>query len=266
MKILNPRIALLLFCAAPAHAAVIFSDNFSTDGILNGTAPATRPGAETWTARTTAPATNVSAGVAVATTTASSYLSWTPSAGNIYSLSADIKFATTTNASNFAGIGFFDSGVTVTSAFSEVTPNSPWAFIRGGNGDSNLIGDVDFRANGSTSSPSTAQRDTNYTATVFHNLQFILNTNDTSATAGTQFSLMFLVDGLQIGNTYTYSDVQSADLLSGVNSITSVGLTGVTANNDTSFDNFILQTIPEPSVALLGALGALGLLRRSRKG
>ena len=83
--------------ASATQAATIYSDDFSgSAGNLNGTAPDTRPGSETWTAATgtgtwqldgSGKATDVGGNRKFA------FLPFTPAAGNEYTLSADVDVA-----------------------------------------------------------------------------------------------------------------------------------------------------------------------------
>ncbi len=251
-----PCTALLAFAAwsNAASGAIIFSDSFSNDGALSGSIPTVRPGTETWTSTST-----VAAGALTVGSTTTSYLAWTPSANNIYSLAVDVKSTGTGAGSIYGGMGFFSTAATVSNTYALSGANTPWAFVRTGNGTVSSIGDTSFRPTGAT----TPDEDTNLTVTNTNRLELILNTNDTDAgTAGIQWSLTFLVNGTQVGATTTYTDVQSAALLANIKSI---GVTGATTGtNPVSYDNFVLQTIPEPSHLLLGAssLGLLALRRR----
>jgi len=241
-----------------ADAAIIFSDTFSGTGNLNGTVPDDRPGTETWTSGTTEPIPTVGSGTANVAFTGSSYLAWTPSSGAIYSLSVDMKSSgTTTATSTFAGFGFFNSGASTTT-YAGSSSTTPWAFIRTGNISAGSIGDVVVRPLGSSGNDI----NTNYTVTNTIKLELILNTTDTDVvTNGDQWSLMFLVNGVQIGTTTTYNEADSTALLNGIKRI---GLTNATDSNAVTYDNFVLQTIPEPSTAavLSGGLGLLALRRR----
>ena len=63
------------------------------------------------------------------------------------------------------------------------------------------------------------------------------------------------------------SDTSSALASSTANVFTEANVTLVSSSNGTSFTsptNLNLVAVPEPSVAILGALGALGLIRRRR--
>lgn len=254
----SPRLFSFAICAivawsGPASAAIIFSDTFSNNGDLNGSAPTIRPGTETWTSTST-----VAGGSANVGAITSSYLAWTPQQNQIYRLSVDVTSSgVSTTASTYAGFGFFGSSVTTGGTYATTSANTPWAFLRTGNTTTTAIGDTAFRPLGAT----TSDRDTNHTVTNTVALALVLNTNDTSATAGTQWSLSFYSNGVQRGPTYTYTDAESTALLA---AITSIGLTGATTGNSVSYDNFVLETIPEPSSLMLSA-SALGLLAIRRR-
>lgn len=253
----SPRISALAICAlvawsCPASAAIIFSDTFSNDGALTGSVPTIRPGSETWTSVST-----VAGGKLDVAAITSSYIAWTPQANQIYRLSVDVTSSgTTTSTSTYAGLGFFGSSVSTGGTYA-TSANTPWAFVRTGSTTSTSIGDTAFRPLGVT----TSDQNTNLTVTNTMNLGLVLNTNDTSVTVGTQWSLSFFVNGVQRGSTFTYSDTESAALLT---AITSIGLTGATSGNTVSYDNFVLETIPEPSHLMLSA-SALGLLAIRRR-
>lgn len=248
----TPLLAYFAF-GSSASAAIIFSDDFSVAAALNGTAPDTRPGTETWVSSST-----TAGGVLPVAATTTSYLPWTPTAGNIYSLSVDATSSATSTSSTYAGFGFFSASATIANTYALSGANTPWAFMRTGNPTASSIGDTAFRPMGS----SGADQNTNLTVTSPRRLELVLNTTDTDAiTTGVQWSLAFLVDGIQVGATYTYSETESNQLLA---NITSVGLTGATNGNSVSYDNFLLQTIPEPSHFMLAASG-LGLLAIRRR-
>jgi len=259
---IRPRPLFLAFVAAavstgsPVSAAVIYSDSFSTNGALGGAAPDVRPGTQTWTSNMTV----ASGGLAVSSA-ATSFLPFTITAGNIYSLAVDVTSAASiTGTSTFAGLGFFNSNAVAGDVITNRSPSTPWAFIRTSNPTTGSIGDTAYRPNGSTGT----EVDTNFTVTNTNRLELILNTNDTNAgTAGDQFSLTFLVNGVQRGTTYTYNATESAALLA---NIAFVGLTHATnSGNVATYDNFVLQTIPEPSSLLIGASGMALLAIRRRK-
>lgn len=246
-------ILALVALSGPASAAIIFSDSFSNNGALNGSVPTTRPGTQTWTS--TSSVTGGALNVAAITT---SFLAWTPQANEIYRLSVNItSSAAITSTSTYAGFGFFASSATTANTYALSSATTPWAFVRTGNETSSSIGDTSVRPTGGT----TTDLNTNLTVTNPMNLALVLNTNDTSATSGVQWSLSFWINGVQQGATTTYTEVETTALAAAIKSI---GLTGATTGNSVSYDNFVLETIPEPSHLMLSA-SALGLLAIRRR-
>lgn len=242
-------------CASAAQAALVYSDSFGGSGNLNGSAPEVRPGSEVWTSRITAPAPAVAGGVLTVATGTTSFLPLTISVDTIYTLTATIDFSgSTTAASIFAGIGFFNSSASTDTNYSNTSPNTPWAFVRAGNTTPGLIGDTTFRPNGG----QTSDINTNFTVTDPLTLQFVLNTNDSnSGTAGRQATLQYFVNDIQRGSTHIYNDTDTTALLT---NITRVGITANTSTDvSVTYDNFSLDVVPEPSSALL-LLGSTALL------
>ena len=251
-RVSSLAIGALLAWSGPASAAIIFSDTFSNNGALNGSAPTVRPGGETWSSTST-----VASGSLNVAATTSSFIAWTPQANEIYRLSVDIRSSgTVSSTSTYGGFGFFGNSVTTANTYAG-SANTPWGFIRTGNPTSTSIGDTVFRPLG----VATSDQNTNLTVTNTINLALVLNTNDTSGTAGVQWSLSFFINGNQQGATYTYSAAETTALAA---AITSIGLTGSTDVNSVSYDNFTLETIPEPSGLMLSA-SALGLLAIRRR-
>lgn len=255
-------IAIAVLTALPASAQTIFYDTFSgTAADLNGTTPTV--GSGTWVANTSVD-TNGS-GLLRAGTESTNYLAFTLSTGKIYELSIDMfGDAPTSDTSQFAGIGFFkDSGINVNKAITDTgnstgNPN-PWMFLRTQNTDA-LEGDMSLRPIGTGTGEQAIN--SSFDVTVSRNYKLVLNTNDTDAAAGTQYSLGLFVNGIQFGTTVTYTDAQSTTLNT---SIGSVGITTFTATKAVSFDNFKLEIVPEPSTAALLLAGLVGLTFRRRR-
>jgi hypothetical protein len=97
---------------------------------------------------------------------------------------------------------------------------------------------------------------------------YLIITNGTSITNGTEF-LVFKFDATYIGTgtdtgqtiTLNFDTTDSAGTLLIGNIGPSITVGGLDTSSEASFQ---LAAIPEPSAALLGMLGALGLLRRRR--
>lgn len=256
--------------APGVRAAVIYSDDFSsgTAGVpvnLNGTSPDAAPGGETWLSRTTATAVTSNGTTANGLSGSTSSLPFTPVTGNIYRVAADISYSgTSSTVSVFGGMGFFNA--TASGAGTDVSYNTgettPWIFIRGGHpsgASSNAqTGDISTRINQGN---GLVNSDTSLTVTTPVTLSLILDTTVSTAWTLRAFygNTELDINGGAAGTMFTYSSVASAALASGTTSITSVGLSNSnTASLTASWDNFILETIPEPSSAML-ALGGLGL-------
>ncbi|MDF3130762.1 PEP-CTERM sorting domain-containing protein [Kiritimatiellaeota bacterium B1221] len=245
-------------------AGTIFTENFTgAAGNLDG--KTTTTGGGTWIADSSFQLSG--SGSTTLADSETAFINWTPTAGNIYTLTADMTSAGTSSSSTFAGIGFFNQKSSdadlAKAVFSGGTaPETPWVFVRTGNSSASSIGDSSLRPRGGSSDAQTI--DTNFTVTSRLSLKLVLNTNDTDAAAGTQFSLAYYVNEVQYGSTFTYSDSQSTALLS---DIKKVGITASTSGNTVSFDNFELSVIPEPSsfVLMVLALGGGCILHR-RKG
>jgi hypothetical protein len=150
----------------------------------------------------------------VATPTSSNYLAFTPQAGYIYTLEADITVNVNLNDNWFA-IGFVQnpSNWVVTGAFTVADYNG-----------------------------GTQQGIVRWNATNLNQTRHVTYTLDTTAPGWT--------------NTQNIAYVGWFTSAPG----------GVNLNsaNQVSIDNFSLTAVPEPSAALLGALGLLALLRRRR--
>ena len=218
-----------------ANAAVIYSDSFTRTGDLNGTAPDVAPGAETWIS--TDWETTGTAASAVDNDGAA-YLAFTPSAGTVYTLSADID-VTTGHPSWFYGIGFTTG--TPASPFENPVPaylfegqNNGWDAIAAGN-------------NGTTGNVGTG---TAPAGAVTYAIEL-----DTTAAA---WAAKFFVNGGEVAShTYVTNPI--------INYVAVGNWYAENNGNDGSLDNFTLSQIPEPSTTALLGLGGLALILRRRK-
>jgi PEP-CTERM putative exosortase interaction domain len=260
--------------AASAQTTIFYDDFSGAYGSINGTAPTTAPGSETWVSTSYVRDNGggkLSGGAnGVSTARSTSYLATTLSAGNIYELSVDIySLAPTSTSSQLAGFGFFN---TINNKFvsynNQSTTSTPWAYLQ--TQSATNLGDVSFRPEGVYDS-EVSDIDSNFTVTTSQNYKLVLNTSDTdTGTAGDQFSVALYVDGVQYGSTFTYDAIASAALLTDV---VGVGVTAdlIAGGADARFDNFLLTStavVPEPSTfALLAGLCTLGAVtaRRRRK-
>jgi hypothetical protein len=250
-----------LALAASAQAAAIFQDDFNgtVGNTINGTAPDVRPGTETWTAATT---TTFVTGDYASMTSASqaAFLSWTPAAGNIYELSVDVIFNTTTGG--IATLGFFDNNISTTKAPNTATAiNTPWLGLRNTGGA--LLRDLTGAAGTGFAEQTTASGTTTIKVSdsplvwKWNTIKLVL---DTTATNWTITGYVPNASNVlvQVGTTQTYTGN------GGLNAVTSVGFSTI-SGAVIQYDNFKLETVvPEPtSLALLG-LGGLSLIRRRR--
>jgi len=105
-------VGLLVALCGVAAAEKIYVDDFSGSGsgLLNGTAPDTRPGSETWIARTDAPAW-YDDGTKTVNASSSAWLPFTPTAGNLYTLSLDVN-PDISGSDDWFALGFSASNVT----------------------------------------------------------------------------------------------------------------------------------------------------------
>lgn len=271
MKPIVPLLLPIAVASCPTlHGAIIYSDDFSGTGNLNGSAPDVRPVAETWLSRTTATAVTTNGSTANATSGSTSSLPFTAASGNIYRIAADVTYsASTTGASVFGGIGFFDADVAgaggTDNSYNNFTESTPWVFIRAGYtgtpAEDIRIGDISVRPNQSV---GITNNDTNLTVTSPITLSLILDTTVSTAWTLRAFYGATELDanGATAGLMLTYNSTQSAALAT---AITHVGLSNSNTSSITArWDNFVLETIPEPSSALLAA-GGLGLALSRRR-
>ncbi|HUT33012.1 MAG TPA: LamG domain-containing protein [Planctomycetota bacterium] len=120
------RMALaFLALSGTAWAAVIYTDDFSgvAPAGLNGTAPDTRPGSETWTAATAWKADGSKAG----TSNVNAWVPFTAFADNCYTLSLDVNPTYASGDSNWFALGF--SASNSTAAVFQTSPNNAVAWM-----------------------------------------------------------------------------------------------------------------------------------------
>gem|GEM_PF-446857 len=117
----------MLFCSWSTFGATIYYDDFSGSGgsPLNGAAPTTRPGSETWIAGTRWMADGT---IPAPTGQSHAFLPFTPVAGYRYTLSADVN--TTAGGADWIALGF-SAAATTTGSF-QGAPNNPvgWMLLR----------------------------------------------------------------------------------------------------------------------------------------
>lgn len=248
--------ACIVFAAATSsHAQLIYFDDFSglSSANLNGTAPDTRPGTETWTAATGAgawKADGTSTTINNNPTLSNSFLTFTPSSGNIYELSMLANITTTT--SGWVALGFAENNPTSTgfSAFggSDVRA-APWTLMRSVNNTSNPSQTVTFQGPGS--SVASVAYGTNEGAN-----QLLMIRLDTT---GSNWVSTWFVNGDEI-RSLTYTTNPTINYVGfGVN------VAGNNGIGNTTVDNFQLVAIPEPSTAAFLAIGLGGLIYFRRR-
>lgn len=230
------------FLSASAQAAVIFSDSFNRTGDVSGSAPDVRPGTETWTAPSNwkTDGTQAKHDVTGATGGQHFMLPFTPQAGNIYRLEAEID-ANANNKGWFVGIGFHGSvyqGSFPTGANPYImeSRNAWGAYMPLGSNENNPV--VSGSASAGVSEMYAIELDTQ----------------------NTLWTVSFFAHGATTPNystTYTTNPT-----------IEGVGIMTWAPSYDGSaafVDNFELSAIPEPSsLALLGLGGLLIVSRRRR--
>jgi hypothetical protein len=213
------------------HGAVIISDDFDGSngtGELNGKV-ADIGGA--WTATSTIFSIGGgNLGTTGITSATKGYLSFTPTAGNIYTLSADLNVSTGSN--DWLTIGFFNAGV-----------GSPLSIFNGVVSMALIAGNGSYSALDNTLSSISGTSGTATTGAP-HLLSLTLDTT------GLNWSTSFSIDGGATLGSFTYV---GAPTISGV-------FLGRFSNGNGSFDNFqLVNTIPEPSTYALMFLG-LGMV------
>jgi hypothetical protein len=228
-------IAALAVMAESSGAALIYSENFSglSSTLLNGQAPQTRPGTETWTASASIKADGTA--VFQAFDEASSFLPFAPIGGQVYTLTATLAQPGPRNADGqWGGIGFTAGNTVSTAIWRDPNLASPWMLYR------NNDPVVTFTGTGTTGSESEG----NFTGT--QTLTIVLDTTADLWTAA------WKVGGTSV-RTHTFATNPT---------INYVAFGRASAGVD--FDSFTLDVIPEPgSVAMLG-IGGLAMLMRRR--
>ncbi len=237
--------AALALLTIPAQAVtVLYSDDFSGDGTanLNSTTPDTTIGTNTWSAN--ANIKNNGSVAAVASADAAAGLTFTPTIGKIYTLSATLAAPTGggTSGSWFA-FGFTDVFATGTVPQATYTAWMLWRSTsdatEANRGDLNL-----YRLSTSEAFPGNPAAK-NVTGT--QTLSIVLDTTD----------LLWSIEWFQGATSLGTMDYVSNPT---INNIFFGRNTGAGFN----LDSMSLTVVPEPSAALLGGLGILALLRRRR--
>jgi hypothetical protein len=153
--------------ALPVGAADIYSDDFSGSGNLSGTAPDVRPGAETWTASTTAPAWQAD-GTITGNAHRNTWLPFTPVAGNVYTASLDVDPNAGADVTQWFALGFSGAPGTTNDFQNNSNNTNAWMLNR-----------VQRAANGDLQTflgPSTGGGVSHTTTAGVVNLQVVLDT------------------------------------------------------------------------------------------
>lgn len=247
-------VSLAAACAlTSAQAATLYFDNFDGDGATNvaGTTPDTTMtvagSPATWVANGNT--TFKANGDATGLTTGGIYLPFVPTAGSIYTLSADITNITNpapgANANDWIALGFTKGAGNTTFNFNGAL----------GLGDA-LIRLTRGNNQGQYFAGVQTGNQTNFTTpTGTLAVAITLDASDANSALWTQ-SLSINGSVVALNSNQPTAGNSFAD-------ITHVGLGSINTAVGT-VDNFSLTSVPEPSVALLGGIGVIGLLRRHR--
>ena len=254
-------LAALFLSPVISSGVVIFSEDFAgTDGAsgsLNGTMEDTA--GAVWSANGFATTNGV---LQTGQFEGSALLGFTPTVGNVYELSLDV----TSSSNRWIGLGFSQSATTSGAGNApgdRLAQNNgvSWFLYRPGT-TAGLDQQVQIFGGPNTDSAITDD-DTDFSSTVGAlTLQVILDT--TVDTTGASFTADFLVGGSSVSSGPQTVNIDISTIASA--GFTFEGPVNATTTSPITVDNFELSntSIPEPSTALLAALGALGLMRRRR--
>ena len=233
---------VLLFLPAISRAAtVIYSDDFSglASVDLRGTVPDV--GGGTWLGTN-----NFNADGSVTAGAGSITLPFSPVAGLIYELSADLTF--TTNDTSWIGLGFADASAAWTGLPALGNGNRFTGAVITGHSwmiSAPTAGQSGFRGTGGTNAAVE-----NPGVEVFATSVLLTVTLDTTAPGW-------------LTSYYVNANLLGTTAAAGSQPIDSVGFS-VFNGALGRVSNFQLTSVPEPSSVLLGGAGLLGLLRRRR--
>ena len=252
-KLITLPLSGMILASTAAQAAVIFNDTFTgntTD--LNGKVPTSTTGGAAWVA-----ASNFDRDGSFDGSPGSATLAFTPSNGLIYSLDASISGIS--GDGNWIALGFAN-GQSVTagttnrfvSGNGNVVVGQAWMLARGNNtpnpNAAHTVGTTDPEPwTGAVATADGGDLD----------LRIVL---DTTGGSGTWIATWFAKEATD----GSYTQVRASEPIVTEANLTSVGFAVSNSGISGTLTSFSLTTIPEPSSALLAALGALSLLRRRR--
>jgi len=271
-KILSLAAIAILSVSAPVHATTVIYEQSFTPGsgtaALNGTSLTT--GASNWVA---AAAFEADGDFNEPTAGSSATLSFAPSDGFVYTLDASIRNLTATvnvgaPENDWVALGFAKGQSSATSNSDRFINNNvigkAWMLFRGADTTGTLdnfthLGSA-TSGNNSGAVPSTSAAWTDATlATTYGggiDMRVVL---DTTGGTGNWTATWFA----KLPASGTFTEVRGATALANED-INSVGVAISNPGFDGDLTYFSLTSIPEPTAALLGGLGALLLLRRRR--
>ena len=254
-------VAAVAGLAGTASASIIYQDNFSgsSSNPLNATSPSVDATGATWTADTGWRADGSQTAADAATNGSSdAYLPFTPSSGNIYTLSATMS-PSLTSGSNWFALGFVGSFSSATSTTGGAVNNgdgvNAW-FADSGSGQLNAGPWLLMNSGWNGEDPNEsyfpgpgASGAVDFTGKSGDTVAIVLNTQSSA------WTFQVFVNGTNVSPVIPFSSNPA---------ITGVGL-GQFAPAVGSVSNFSLTSVPEPATLGLCAVGGLGLLLLKRR-